>query len=248
MKINSYRNAVNTDGGYTTVGNFLQCIKREKFKAKIKYLRRLKSKDDKRKFKSASLPCVTISGLFGERKEHDILEYHYLMCLDFDEIADTKHARELLEGDPFTMAVSGSASGSGLFTIIRLEKKPLENAEEIRRYHTEQFHNLQIYYKEKYDLTIDKSCKNVSRLRFVSSDPEIYINPQSKPFKALSGKLESHTSLTTPQNKMEAWEDKDLISEGVESDVRGVVEEIRENGVIIGSDDYDDWLKIAFAL
>jgi len=248
MKINSYRNAVNTDGGYTTVGNFLQCIKREKFKIKIDYLRKLKSKDDKRKFKSASLPCVTISALFGERKEHDILEYHYLMCLDFDEIADTKHARELLEGDPFTMAVSGSASGSGLFTIIRLEKKPLEGAEEIRRYHTEQFHNLQIYYKDKYDLVIDKSCKNVSRLRFVSSDPDIYINPQSKPFKALSEKLESHTSSMSALKKAEAWEDKDSISEGVESDVRGVVEEIRENGVIIGSDDYDDWLKLAFAL
>jgi len=242
-KINSYRNAINTEGGTTTVSTFLESIKNEKFKDKIEYLRSLKNKDDKRRYKT-SLPCVTISGLFSERKENCVIKYTYLICLDFDDIADTKYTRQLLQSDVYSYCVSLSASGNGFFVIVKLESEGavLCTPDEIRQYHTEQFHKLQIYYKDKYDLAIDKSCKNLSRLRFVSSDKDIHINPQSRAFKV---------PVSPPEPRRAVGRGIDIplqIDEQLEGEIEGIVEEIKRDRVVIGSDDYDDWLKLAFAL
>lgn len=48
--------------------------------------------------------------------------------------------------------------------------------------HLESFQALERYFKTRYQVTIDKSVKDVSRLCFYSYDPDAYFNPNAKPF------------------------------------------------------------------
>jgi hypothetical protein len=78
-----------------------------------------------------------------------------------------------LKKDPYTFAALLSASGNGLAAIVKIEPDK----------HLEAFTGLKAYYFKNYGQLIDESCKNVSRLRFLSYDPSPVINPESKLFK-----------------------------------------------------------------
>jgi predicted P-loop ATPase len=66
--------------------------------------------------------------------------------------------------------------------------------------HLDAFNGLKQYYFKNYGQLIDQSCKNVSRLRFLSYDPLLYVNEQSKTFKEYPKKeakpKQVHTVLT----------------------------------------------------
>ncbi|MCK5278358.1 MAG: hypothetical protein KAK04_07470, partial [Cyclobacteriaceae bacterium] len=51
--------------------------------------------------------------------------------------------------------------------------------------HREQFYAIEKYYKEEFNIEIDKACKDVSRAMLLSYDPEIYWNPHSDVFEEL---------------------------------------------------------------
>jgi predicted P-loop ATPase len=66
--------------------------------------------------------------------------------------------------------------------------------------HLDAFNGLKQYYFRNYGQLIDQSCKNVSRLRFLSYDPLLFTNEQSKTFKEYPKKeakpKQVHTVLT----------------------------------------------------
>jgi predicted P-loop ATPase len=66
--------------------------------------------------------------------------------------------------------------------------------------HLDAFNGLKQYYFRNYGQLIDQSCKNVSRLRFLSYDPLLYTNESAKTFKEYPKKeakpKQVHTVLT----------------------------------------------------
>jgi hypothetical protein len=48
----------------------------------------------------------------------------------------------------------------------------------------ESFNELAQYYWDNFNLAIDPSCKNKNRLRFISYDPYLFLNENSKKFVA----------------------------------------------------------------
>jgi predicted P-loop ATPase len=83
-----------------------------------------------------------------------------------------------------------SVSGNGLAALVKIEPER----------HLDAFNGLKQYYFRNYGQLIDQSCKNVSRLRFLSYDPLLYVNEQSKTFKEYPKKeakpKQVHTVLT----------------------------------------------------
>ena len=65
-----------------------------------------------------------------------------------------------------TFGAFKSASGLGIAVLIKINPKK----------HLESFLSLERYYLEKFQIILDKSCKDVTRPRFVSYDPNAYIN------------------------------------------------------------------------
>ena len=114
--------------------------------------------------KNANLPCVTISGLFeGERKASLVTETNPIICVDIDVLPDGMTLEELKRKVfelPYVFYVSLSARGEGIFALIyyNMDKGFLYT-----------FKSLQQDFKDM-GIEIDKACKDICRLRFVSWD------------------------------------------------------------------------------
>jgi predicted P-loop ATPase len=175
------------------------------------------------KIKKDKAPAVTLSGTFGENKSNDSLIQHSgFICIDVDskdQIAEV--GKMVLSKDPYTYAIHDSISGNGGF-IILVKIDPNK--------HLDAFLGLEKYYFENYKIVIDKSCKNVSRLRFVSYDPDLLINEKSKVFKSYLKKAEKKI------------ENKPLV---IKKDFDRIVNEASQMNLF---DSYDDYIKCCFAL
>lgn len=131
------------------------------------------SKDQQAEIKQL-IPAVTISGTFKDTvKNANLLAHSGLICIDFDAVQNPAQLKAELSKDPYTFAALLSASGNGLAAIVKIEPDK----------HLEAFTGLKAYYFKNYGQLIDASCKNVSRLRFLSVDPALFTNPSSKLFK-----------------------------------------------------------------
>ena len=118
--------------------------------------------------------CVTASGSFKERAASKLLEHSGFICLDIDakdQIADVDIER--IKRNEYVYAVHRSLSGNGYAVFIRIDGTR----------HLDAFLSLEQYFMVQFSIVLDKSCKDTSRLRFVSYDPDIYINKKSKSFK-----------------------------------------------------------------
>jgi len=123
------------------------------------------------------LPSFTASGTFRQRNVAGLLQHSTFICLDIDAKAnpgvDLAAARQKVEADFYTYACFASAGGLGWASVI-----PVPGDD-----HKGNFRALAAYYQQAYGLSVDKSCSDVSRLRFVSYDPALYLNEQAASFK-----------------------------------------------------------------
>lgn len=129
------------------------------------------------------LPCVTVSGVFsGGHKENHLLEHSGLLCVDFDADKNpcldgcAEEWRDKLAVDEFVRMAFVSAGGNGVAAICRVEGDR----------HSEAFDALQAYFKSRHGLVIDRSCRDVTRLRFLSWDQEIAENEHARTFRRYS--------------------------------------------------------------
>ncbi|MCS7317200.1 MAG: hypothetical protein NZZ41_02605 [Candidatus Dojkabacteria bacterium] len=114
-------------------------------------------------------PCVAWAGKFSHRGNDGIQEFSQLMYFDIDE----KIPRKEIEAIPEVIAIWESLSGRGWGFIIGTVDVNKSN-----------FVSTYNGFIDQYQLPIDK-LKDISRLNFLSSDPELYYNKNHKLFKAL---------------------------------------------------------------
>jgi P4 family phage/plasmid primase-like protien len=137
---------------------------------------RIRSEPDKarRSELKRGLPCVTLSGEFaGGHKAENLVRHSGLLCLDFDA-ADNPclegHSgewRDRLAKDSAVAMAFVSASGNGVAAVCRIDPER----------HTESFDALREHFRIGHGLSADKSCRDVSRLRYLSHDPGVAENP-----------------------------------------------------------------------
>lgn len=118
-----------------------------------------------------TLPGVTFSGRFsGRRKAANLAAHSGLICADLDLLGGgLAHVRAALGADARTLALFLSPSGDGLKVVFRCD--PV-------RPHREAFHAARAHVLALVGREIDPACKDVSRLCFVSHDPEAYLAPE----------------------------------------------------------------------
>ena len=144
-----------------------------KNKSKIDAIRQLYDTDKEaaKKMKADNLPCVTITGLFNDYRRVDLAErINPLFVIDIDRddnfhIQDWDELKRKVASLPYVFLTSYSCSGKGLYCIIYFNiNLNIENM----------FNALQADFKEM-NINIDKSCKDITRLRFISYDDNILI-------------------------------------------------------------------------
>lgn len=129
--------------------------------------------EEKRKTLKRKIPGYTISGTFSYRNQKNLIKHTGLIGIDFDNVDNINGVFDLLTKDEYSFSVFKSVSHTGLCAIVKIDGSR----------HLDSFNGLQQYYFDKYNLTIDQACKDVTRLRYVSYDPELFINDKSKVFK-----------------------------------------------------------------
>lgn len=155
-------------------------IKSDKFKTEIEEIRSL---NDQGKLEEASnkkrqLLAFTPSGVFKEKRQLPFLErYTGFLHLDFDKLApeQLQQAYEVITGIPFTFICFVSPSGKGLKVFIEVNTG--------MEHHDIAYQQVQKYYEDATGLKADPSCKDITRLCFMSYDPNLYSNIQSQKFK-----------------------------------------------------------------
>lgn len=149
-------------------------IGQEKLKPRIDQIRAFhdtdKAKYDELKHK---LPICLFTGRYSSFSNSGLIESSNLVVIDFDKIPsqDMSYQWSLITKDPYTFAAFVSPSGNGYKVVVKVGNNP-DNAT-----HSEYLNALKVYYNSPY---WDNNCFGISRACFLSSDPSIYINWESR--------------------------------------------------------------------
>lgn len=209
-----------------------------RWKQQVDYVRDATTKEERRQRK-LSLPAVTVSGVFSGRGASNLVRHSRLLCLDVDR-QDNPHISNFTElkyqlGKINQIAYAGaSVSGieHGLFCLV-----PIAHPEQ----HEKQFKAIQRDLEQLFSIRIDKACKDVSRLRFVSYDLEPYWNWQAEPYTKLYDPPKPKPRLQRVTSSQVAPVDR--TQERVEACIS-----ILCASCIDITRDYTDWINIAAAL
>lgn len=159
-------------------------IKNGRWDSKIKTVRDLVTAgaDEKTLGKAKNeLPYFTACGTFKIRNNEGLDQHSGKLAIDFDKIPDDDRPRvwKILIEDKYTEYAFKSCSGRGFCIIVEIDPSK----------HLESFLYIQKYYKDVYGINgsnesgdyryFDVSCKDVSRPRYVSSDPDMFHNPEA---------------------------------------------------------------------
>jgi hypothetical protein len=226
MQITFLPNIRQSDKHHTiTIADYFALVRSGQYLPQIEAYRdtRALSKDEQAAAK-IKIPAVTISGTFKANVSNaNLLQHSGLICIDFDAVEDVAQLKRELEKDQYTYAALLSVSGNGLAALVKIEPEQ----------HLAAFEGLKAYYFRNYTQLIDASCKNVSRLRFLSYDPMLYHNPEAKTFKEYPKKAAKPKVVNT-------------VLTGNEFDE--LIEKICRGGYDLTEGVYANYLAIGFAL
>ena len=191
----------------------------------------------KNRYRTA-LPCATVSGRFTERKRDKVVEYSGLIAIDIDykdNVEVMPEVPNILKQMDFVIYAGKSISGDGYFAICRVDDpKRLK----------EHYLALEKDFKE-YGITIDKACKDTTRLRFASYNEEPYYNPYALTYYKMVGEPKRETRVSTTYTPREFCYHTTSTdnAQRVEEQIKYLI----DNNLTL-PDDYHSWFKIGMSL
>ena len=203
---------------------------------------------DEYKRQKMSMPLATMGGIFknGGLKE-DMISASKILTIDLDNTKPTDYhkyeGKEIpnihvkdwnmlkwqLARLPFVAYAGLSIGGYGLFLLIPIEDES---------FYLDYWKCLEHLFKKHLNLVIDPQTKDITKPRFISYDPNPYINTQADVFRI---KL-PEKSTEVPVRRYTSSP-----STTTEEAVRRCVDEI-ERRVLDITSDYGEWIDIASAL
>lgn len=225
MKVSYYPNIKKTDSReISDLVSILHNIKNGVYEDFVYPVRNAKNDKDKKEAK-AKAPSITTSGTFSQRGNNYLIQHSGFIAIDFDHVEDIGDAFNLLINDPYTFSVFRSISGTGLCVVVRINGNK----------HLESFLGLERYYWTNYSLEADRSCKDVSRPRYLSYDPDLWLNENADIFKDYV-KKESKTEIKQFDN----FKGGDHFQQKFERILSRINFDITQT--------YENWVKIGFAI
>ena len=158
-----------------TAASVLEAIRNGTYEIEVDTIHQalMEENEDKAQELKTELPAVTWSGTFSTRKIAGLIAHTGLLCIDLDdcdEFGKVDDLRKSIIADPTTAAVFRSPRGLGLKVLLLAKNAPTNDAE-----HKQLFEIVSRRYLNLHRLPIDQSGKDVSRLCFVSHDPELFV-------------------------------------------------------------------------
>lgn len=162
------------EGAPVPLRSILNNIAKGTWKDLCQQIRTEKNKELKDALK-AKASCFTVSGTFSPTRTDGNLEKNSgIGCIDIDIPIPREKVQEIYKEEPHILGYFQSISGNWALLInLQVEENTaLEHKELMRGYIK--------YFEGKYpDYKIDPTCVNVSRLRYISYDPELTFEPEA---------------------------------------------------------------------
>ncbi len=151
----------------------------DKYKTEVEEIRNLIAQGNKAEAdnKKKQLLAFTPSAVFTEKRQMPFLEmYSGFVHLDFDKLTpeQLQTAFAIISKISYTSLCFISPSGNGLKVFVEVSTE-LEH-------HDIAYQQVQKYYEDATGLKADPSCKDVTRLCFMSHDPNAYRTIQNEKF------------------------------------------------------------------
>ncbi|MFT3681254.1 MAG: DUF3987 domain-containing protein [Ferruginibacter sp.] len=124
--------------------------------------------------------AFTPSAVFREKRLLQYVEmYSGFIHLDFDKLTpeQLEEARQIIAAIPYTFLCFVSPSGNGLKVFLEVSTG--------MEHHDIAYQQVQQYYENATGLKADPSCKDITRLCFMSHDPQVHKNIQNKKFEVV---------------------------------------------------------------
>lgn len=208
----------------------------ESWRREVEALRAEKDRARQKALKDA-LPCFTPSGIFSHVSRTGLIEHSGYISIDIDCKPDEGINPELVGFDlkaaistvPHIAYCGRSCRGSGYVVII-----PIADPAK----HSEYFRAL-AYHFERAGLEIDRGCRDICRKRFVSWDPDPFINTAARPW-----------AITLPERDTCSTREilgRDLGKDETAAQVEAIIDACEEKKWDITAD-RQDWVRILSAL
>ena len=159
----------------------LNWLNTDKYSDRVKKVRNAET-DEAQKALKKRLPCITPSGLFEESHRADALIQHSgFLAFDIDAganpgIDDWQNLKANISNIQQVSYCGLSVSGAGVWGLI-----PIAYTE----HHKKHFEAMEAKFAES-GIVLDKGCKDISRLRYYSWDPDGYFNEDAEPFQLIA--------------------------------------------------------------
>lgn len=189
-----------------------------------------------------ALPAATLSGYFEKGRKGEYLTAHTsFIALDIDYQNNTYLTDEgiitCLKDRPETAAIIKSCSGTGFFVMVRLAYPER---------HGEQFDSLVKEYA-RMGISLDRGCRDITRLRFASFDADPYINEAAYPYQ---GVLQSVDRGLLQQRHYQSAMQQNYSGRTKQQTI-DLVDKLVNKAVMMNKDlvvGYEKWYKTAIAL
>lgn len=167
----------------------------DKFKSEIDAVRKLLAEGNKEEAdkKKKQLLAFTPSATFKEKRQMPFLEmYSGFLHLDFDKLNtdELQAAFAIICEIPFTALCFISPSGNGLKVFVEINTGI--------EHHDIAYSQVLKYYEAATGLNADHSCKDITRLCFVSYDPNAYQTIQNEKFIVALPQFIQQQKIKTP--------------------------------------------------
>lgn len=243
-----------------TIDEVLKQIQSNKYEDKIQKLRLLLENGNEEEYNShkRTLPAVTFCGTFEKtRKKENIKIYNSIIVIDIDKLEknEIERVKSNLENDSKVFSFWKSPSNKGFKGLVNLKFNfEIEN-ENLDNIHKSAFGKLSLYFKDKYDISLDQSGSDTSRLCFFSFDPNLIIKEDFDFFEVLKDDLsilENKVKNVTQKIKFASSKDslfnpKDKNYPSDRKTISSIIRFLERKKVSITSS-YADWYKVAMAI
>lgn len=155
-------------------------IRAGKYKKEIEVIRQLirDGKKEAAQQKKKQLLAFTVSGKFeGGRRLKNLGAYRPFIILDIDQLPDegtVKNLQKKANVIPYTFSSFISPSGLGLKIIVQIRSS--------QDLHATAYEQVANYYQDQLVVAIDRSGKDITRLCYVSYDPQAYLSTNAEVF------------------------------------------------------------------
>lgn len=183
IPVSFYRNMKSTEVVPATIGKVLDAIQSPFYESQVKSIRKLKilGKFEEADELKGNLHAVTFCATFKGRRLSGLYEeYNSLMVIDIDKLSadEMKRVKDCLEVCPIVATYWQSPSGAGWKGLVPLNYLHSDNKTDVVDKHHWAFQKLEDYFKSEYNITLDASGKDITRLCFMSWCPDLRLKEE----------------------------------------------------------------------